>query len=129
MENQNNQTKMTQEQAQSLIDTEAKQAEVDRQANSRFVKLNDGEQRELILSGVELFESKVFDTAQGEKKLIAFELAEKTTNGQSKQFTCSARTQVARDLHKAIVDKKLRINMKRQGLGRKTTYMIVASAV
>ena len=130
METQNeNQTKMTTEQAQSLIDSEAKQAEQDRQLNSRFVKLNDGEHRELILSGVELFEAKVFDVAQGEKKLIAFELAETTGSGLHKQFTCSAKTQVARDLHKAIMEKKLRVNLKRQGLGRKTTYFVVATTV
>jgi hypothetical protein len=124
-----NQQALTPQEASALIDTERAQAAKERAANGKFVKLSDQEQREIVLTGNMLTEAKEWEVGKGQKTQIVFELVETNSNGEHRTFSCSPRAQVAKDLRDAILAKKFRINLKRNGLGRKTTYFTVATTV
>ena len=120
------QTKIDISQASAAYEAEQAKAKEDQIANSKFVKLKDGEQKDFLLTGIVFTEDKEFEPGKGLKKLFSFELSEVNAKGENKQFSCSARSQVAGELIKAIRENKKRIIMKRSGEGNKTTYTILA---
>jgi hypothetical protein len=108
---------------------EAQKAKEEQAANSRFVKLKPGEQKEILLTGVIFSELKEFNEGEGKKKLFVFELTERNAKGENKTFSCSARSTVAGELLKAIQENRRRVTMKRIGEGSSTTYLVVAVQV
>jgi hypothetical protein len=125
MDNQS-QTRIDVANATAEYEAESQKAKEEQALNSRFIKLKNGEQKDTVLTGVIFSEEKEFEPGKGLKKLFSFELAEKNAKGENKQFSCSARSQVAGELLTAIKANKLRVSLKRSGEGSKTTYMVLA---
>jgi hypothetical protein len=120
------QTKLDLNSAQTLYNSEAEKAKQEQIANSKFVKLADGEQKDMTLTGNIFVSDKEFEVGKGLKKMLDFEISEKNQKGENKTFSTSARSPVAGELLKAIREMKFRVIIKRVGVGNKTTYNLIA---
>ena len=125
----NERMQLSPEEAQKVYEAEAEAAEKERQANSLYIRIRDGEQAMFTLSGVIYTELATFDDSKGAKRMFSFELVETNAKGDHKRFTASARSKVAGELLTAIKGNRRKIAIKRSGEGNKTTYMVLASTV
>ena len=102
------------------------QNEEDRAQNAKYIKLKDKEQITIKLTGRTRFYMKTFDSSPEAKKMYDFELEEKNSKGENKIFSISSVNPACGELLRAIEQKKLNVTIKRAGISKATTYMIIA---
>ena len=98
-----------------------------RQENSRYLKIKDGEQVSFVLTGRCNFYNKVFEGDSKTTKMYDFELAEKNLRGENRIFSISVANVACGELISAIKNQKLHITIKRKGINKNTTYMVISS--
>ena len=115
----------------SLDETEAYikeakiQAEADKSANSRFIRLSSGTSKVLLLTGTIFAEEKVFEGNTKPRHMLAFETTELNALGEHKIFSLSASNPAAEKLRAAIKSGTLKVAIERKGDGTSTVYTVI----
>ena len=126
MENQNENEWMSADIVKKEYEEDQKQNDEARAQSAKYVKLKDKEQITIKLTGRTRFYSKTFESSPEAKKMYDFELEEKNSKGENKIFSISSVNPACGELLRAIEQKKLNVTIKRAGISKATTYMIIA---
>ena len=102
------------------------QAQKEREAAAKYLKLKDKEQLTFKLTGRTRFYEKTFEGSPDAKKMYDFELAEQNSKGENKIFSISSANPACGELLTAIANKQFEITIKRVGTAKATTYIIIA---
>lgn len=117
---------MNNEKVMTEYNLDKEQSQKDREENAKFVKLKDKEQTQFVLTGRTRFYEKTFEGTPEAKKMYDFELQEKNAKGENKIFSLSSSNPACGELLSAIQRKEFQITIKRIGLAKATTYMVLS---
>jgi len=104
------------------------QARAQAQANSRFVRIENGERKTITLTG-NVYERKAQGTNEAgdvmwQSDKLDFEVAEKTPKGESKFFSISKKSQVAQRLLDLLKQGIKTVDIARDEKGRYAVYKV-----
>ena len=126
-----NQSQSSGERRQLSLDeafSQVAQARAQAQANSRFVRIENGERKTITLTG-NVYERKAQGTNEAgnitwQSDKLDFEIAEKTPKGEAKFFSISKKSQVAQRLLDLLKQGIKTVDIARDEKGRYAVYKV-----
>jgi len=126
-----NQSQSSGERRQLSLDeafSQVAQARAQAQANSRFVRIENGERKTITLTG-NVYERKAQGTNEAgdvmwQSDKLDFEVAEKTPNGEAKFFSISKKSQVAQRLLDLLKQGIKTVDIARDEKGRYAVFKV-----